>query len=225
MDRRVLTDWELLLKSGGRLVSEPGGNASRVSQSGFWEQAYQEGRAGWDLGHAALAFEDLLASPEAPKSGRVAVIGCGRGHDAILFARSGLDVVGFDFAPSAVDAARQSARASNVVADFVQADIFALPTRYRETFDYVVEHACFSAIDPARRPEYVEVVGSLLRQGGELIGLFFAHGQPGGPPFSTDANELRSLFENSFLEEELAAPDRSVERRRGHELFVRFRRR
>jgi SAM-dependent methyltransferase len=207
------------------VVTETSDDASRVSQSGFWEQAYQEGRAGWDLGHPALAFEDVLAGPEAPQPGRVAVIGCGRGHDAILFARRGFDVVGFDFAPSAVDAARQAARASSVAAEFVQADIFALPTRYHETFDYVVEHACFSAIDPSRRIQYVDVVRSLLHPDGELIGLFFAHGQPGGPPFSTDADELRTLFDNSFVAEELGPPARSVERRRGHELFARLRRR
>jgi SAM-dependent methyltransferase len=143
----------------------------------------------------------------------------------LLFARHGFDVVGFDFAPSAIDAARLAAREARRPAEFVQADIFALPAEYREAFDYVVEHACFSAIDPARRPEYVEVVRALLRPDGELIGLFFAHGQPGGPPFSTDADELRRLVGAAFAVEYLAPPARSVERRLGRELFARFRRR
>jgi SAM-dependent methyltransferase len=143
----------------------------------------------------------------------------------LLFARHGFEVVGFDFAPSAIEAARLAVREAGLAAAFVQADIFTLPPEYAQSFDYVVEHACFSAIDPARRPAYVEVVCSLLRPRGELIGLFFAHGQPGGPPFSTDADELRRLFDGAFAVEHLAPPARSVERRRGHELFARFRRR
>jgi methyl halide transferase len=206
-------------------VDEQDEGANRVNRVEFWEQAYQEGRAGWDLGHAALAFEDLLAGPEAPTPGRVAVVACGRGHDALLFARSGFDVVGFDFASSAVDAARQAARDANVVAKFIQTDIFALPSSYDGSFDYVVEHACFSAIDPSRRREYVQVVHSLLRPKGELIGVFFTDGQPGGPPYSTDAHELRRLTVDRFDVVQLRPPARSVERRRGHELFARLRRR
>jgi methyl halide transferase len=32
----------------------------------------------------------------------MAVLGCGRGYDALLFASHGFEVVGFDFAPMAI---------------------------------------------------------------------------------------------------------------------------
>ena len=194
-----------------------------VNQPDFWEAAYQEGRAGWDLGGPAPAFEQLLGGAKRPTPGRAAVIGCGRGHDALRFARDGFTVVGFDFAPSAVTAARRAAATAGLSAEFVQSDIFSLPTGYHEAFDYVIEHTCFCAIDPARRPDYVGVVQGLLRPGGELIGIFFAHGRPGGPPFTTDAADVRRLFAGLFTIETLG-PAASIESRRGQELFGRFRR-
>ncbi|HLZ10247.1 MAG TPA: methyltransferase domain-containing protein [Chloroflexota bacterium] len=199
-------------------------NSQPVSRPDFWESAYQEGRSGWDLGRPAPAFEQLLSGANRPTAGRAAVIGCGRGHDALHFARNGFAVVGFDFAPAAVAAARESATRECLSAEFVQEDIFRLPPEYRETFDYVIEHTCFCAIDPSRRPEYVEVVRGLLRPGGELIGVFFAHGRPGGPPYSTDAEEIRRLFAGQFAIETLESAT-SIESRRGQELFGRFRRR
>ena len=205
-------------------MSEIDTSDSRVNRAEYWEQAYLEGRTGWDLGQGAPSFEDLLAGPTPPTPGELAVIGFGKGHDALLFARHGFTVTGFDFAPSAVEAAQRAADEAHLAAQFVQADIFALPSIYHNRFDYVIEHACFSAIDPARRTDYVAAVQTMLRPGGELIGLFFAHGRPGGPPFGTSADELRRLVEGKFEIEQLAPAVRSVERRQGWELFARFRR-
>jgi SAM-dependent methyltransferase len=197
---------------------------SRVSRSEFWDQAYQEGRTGWDIGGPSPSFEDLLRDTNAPAPGRLAVIGAGKGNDALFFARHGFSVTGFDFAPLAVEEARNAARDAGIEARFVQADIFALPAEYDNAFDYLVEHACFCAIDPARRGEYVEAASKLLRPGGQLIGVFFAHDRSGGPPFTTDDAELRRLFGGVFQIEHLAPALRSVERRQGQELFGRFRR-
>jgi len=196
-----------------------------VSDPTFWDGLYQAGRSGWDLGRPSPPFEELLAGPAAPTAGRLAVVGCGRGNDALLFARHGFAVTGFDFAPSAVDAARAASASAGLHAEFVQTDIFAVPSSYHGAFDYVLENTCFCAIDPARRSEYVGVIHDLLRPGGELIALFFAHGRPGGPPFTTDAEEVRRLFDDSFVVEHLGPAANSAEPRRGKELFGRLRRR
>jgi hypothetical protein len=45
-----------------------------------------------------------------PPRGRVAVPGCGRGHDARFLASHGYETVGFDFAAPAVDEARRLAQ-------------------------------------------------------------------------------------------------------------------
>lgn len=206
-------------------MAKPEYQTNPVSDSSFWEERYQAGQPGWDLGRPAPAFEDLLSASDRPAPGRIAVVGCGRGSDAYLFARQGFAVVGFDFAPSAVEASRAGAASEGLTtAEFVRADIFAIPEAYRGSFDYVLEHACFCAIDPARRAEYVEVIRKLLRPGGSLIALFMAHGQPGGPPFTTDADEIRRLFGAAFEIERLEPPANSVESRRGKEILGILRR-
>ncbi len=62
----------------------------------YWEQRYQEGRTGWDLGQPAPPFGHLLAQQDAPQPGKMAVLGAGRGENALLFADRGFEVTGFD---------------------------------------------------------------------------------------------------------------------------------
>ena len=114
-----------------------------------------------------------------------------------MLAARGADVVAVDFAPTAMAEARALAAAEKLDIDFRQRDLFTLaddPERY----DLVVEHSCFCAIDPARRGEYVDVVADVLADGGELVGLFWNHGKPGGPPFTVDKAELAATVRGAF---------------------------
>jgi SAM-dependent methyltransferase len=189
-----------------------------------WEQRYQDGQTGWDLGDPAPPFVTLLQSVDAPAPGRMAVLGAGRGHDALLFADRGFEVVGFDLAPSAIAAATQAAQIRQISTRFLQRDIFALEPEFAGQFDYVLEHTCFCAIAPELRTDYVNLVKWLLRPGGELIALFWAHSMPGGPPFGTTVDELQQRFATRFelIAFELAI--NSVPSRQGAEYLARFRR-
>lgn len=195
-------------------------SASNVP-SDVWEAKYQSGITRWELGQAAPPFVDLLKSADAPVSGRVAVLGAGRGHDAMLFAAHGFEVVGFDFAPSAIRDASQIAEAKGVTVQFLQRDIFALG-EFDHQFDYVLEHTCFCAIDPTQRPAYAQVVANLLRPHGELIALFWAHIRPGGPPHGTTLKEIRSLFTPLFDTSYLRPVFNSIPSRRSEEYLARF---
>lgn len=194
-----------------------------ITQPNFWEKRYQEKSTRWDLGQAAPAFVTLLDSPNAPEAGKTAVLGCGRGYDALLFADRGFEVVGFDFAPSAIADAKLLAEARNSTAQFLQQDIFDLDKEFPQAFDYVVEHTCFCAIPPERRPEYVQLVGSLLRPGGELLAIFFTHTRPGGPPFATTPDAIRQDFGIDFDILTLDPIANSVTSRQGVEHFGRLR--
>jgi methyl halide transferase len=191
----------------------------------FWEARWREGQTGWDLGQPSPPFEALLDRQDAPRPGRVAVVGCGRGHDALLFARLGFEAVGFDFAPTAVAAARALAAEQGVAARFEVADFFELPREWAGQFDYVLENSFFTAIAPARRAAYAAVVAALLRPGGELIGLFRDHDRPDGPPHGTSEAELRSLLAGAFEVVAVGPAPRAHERRQGEELLLRARRR
>ena len=187
----------------------------------FWEQRYQEGRTGWDLGQGAPPFVHLLNSATAPKPGRMAVLGAGRGHDALLFAKYGFEVIGFDVAPSAIAVATESAQAQAASAQFLQRDIFSLAQEFAGEFDYVLEHTCFCAIAPDLRPAYVKLVRKLLRPQGEFIALFWAHDMPGGPPFGSTPEELQQLFAADFDIISFTPAVNSVESR-SNEYLARF---
>lgn len=189
----------------------------------FWEGRYQRGESRWDLGEPSPVLTGHLSRPDAPPPGKAVVLGCGSGQDALWLAASGFEVTGIDFAPSALRAARSRAATIKLEVCFMQQDLFNLDRALLGQFDYVVEHTCFCAIAPDRRPDYVRVARSLLKPSGELLGVFFTHHRPGGPPFGSHAAELRRLFLPRFEILELTPTDESVPDRRGEEHWGRFR--
>ena len=193
---------------------------ARVSGPDFWEDLYARGGDGWELGGAAPSLVDVLDTTPPPK-GRVLVPGCGRGHDARLLAARGWDVVGVDFAPAAVAAARALARRDGVAVDFWEADLFTLDRDHARAFDGVWEYTCFCAIDPARRRDYVRAMAALLRPGGWLLACFFPlRTVAPGPPFPVTPGEVRRLFTPPFRIERAFAPLRSARDRQGREWMV-----
>jgi SAM-dependent methyltransferase len=159
--------------------------------------------------------------------GRVLVPGCGFGHDVRALAAQGAEVVGLDIAPSAVEGARRFPR----VADerYEVGDLFALPEPMRGAFDWVWEHTCFCAIDPARRADYVAAVHAALKPGGRLLAIFYL--DPGnaspeeGPPFEVSVAELDRLFLPWFELEREWLPRRAYPGREGREWMRVLRRR
>jgi methyl halide transferase len=195
-----------------------------IANPSYWEDRYQQGTTRWDLGQPAPPFVSWLSAQPAPLKGRAIALGCGRGYEALLFAAHGLQVVGVDFAPSAVATAQALAEQQGLSAQFIQRDIFELLPEFASSFDYVIEHTCFCAIDPAQRPAYVQLVRQLLQPGGEVLALFFTHTRPGGPPFGSTTEEIRQLFAADFQILELVPAHNSVPERQGEEHWGHLRR-
>jgi methyl halide transferase len=195
-----------------------------VQESSYWEQRYHEGSDRWDLGQPAPPFVSWLEShaTSLPR-GRVAVLGCGRGYDALLFASYGFEVVGFDFAPAAIVAATKNAASTGSSAQFLQRNIFDLSLEFPSHFDLVIEHTCFCAIAPEQRAAYVQLVHNILRPQGEFLGLFFTHDRPSGPPFGVTPNEIRQYFEPKFEILSLTPVTNSIPERQGEEHLGHFR--
>ena len=189
----------------------------------YWEQRYQENTAQWDIGMAAPPLASLLASSEAPIAGKTAVIGCGQGHDAILFAKHDFDTIGFDFAPSAITLGQKLSQKMEISIQFLQRDIFELPKEFAASFDYAIEHTCFCAIRPEQRLDYVNMVQSILKPTGELIALFWAHNRPDGPPFGVTLEEIKDLFSASFDTSNISQVNNSIASRNREEYLARFR--
>ena len=108
-----------------------------------WDNRYQTQTDRWDLGCPAPPFVHLLDSPHAPKPGRIAVLGCGSGQDAMLFATEGLDVVGFDFASSAIDKATAAVRSRGLQnIQFLQRNIFYVEPDFNRSEERRVGKEC-----------------------------------------------------------------------------------
>jgi SAM-dependent methyltransferase len=159
-----------------------------------WEAQYQKGETPWEKGASSPGLVDFLAAERI--AGRVLVPGCGLGHDVRALATQGAEVLGLDLAPSAVAAASAFPLAGNE--RYELGDLFALPGHLCGAFDWVWEHTCFCAIDPALRPAYVESVQRALKPDGQLLAIFYL--DPGndspdeGPPFEVSIAELDRLF-------------------------------
>lgn len=190
----------------------------KLSDSDFWTDIYNEGNPGWDLGEPAAAFTDMIQRIKLPKS-RILVLGCGSGHDAALFAKAGHVVTAVDFSAGAIEKAK-SLYGSIETLNFLQQDIFTLPQEWNGTFDVIIEHTCFCAIDPHRRKEMVKLWRRLLHEEGQLMGVFFAMLKRAGPPYGSSEWEIRELLKDSFQFLFWGRWRSSIPRREGRELFV-----
>src|SRR5690606_14686512 len=71
-----------------------------------WDQAYSEGRTGWDLGEAHPSLPSISAQLKLNRC-RVLVLGCGAGHDAAYFAKQGHFVTAVDWSDEALKRAQE----------------------------------------------------------------------------------------------------------------------
>ena len=191
-----------------------------VSAPAFWEDLYAQGRDGWEMGRPAPPLVDFVEATPPPR-GRVAVPGCGRGHDARFLAARGYDVTGFDFSPAAVHAAETLARDEHVDVAFEQRDVFALGRDAAHAFDGAWEYTCYCAIDPRRRDEYVRALATIVKPGGWLLACFFPlRSVAPGPPFPVARAEITRRLARHFRIARAFAPVRSAHGRQGREWVV-----
>ena len=188
----------------------------------FWEDIYLAGEAQWDLQGSTPIFKNL--SNNLPL-GNLCIIGCGRGYDAIEFAKKGFKVTAVDFASSAILSLKKMAEDENVSLQIIERDIFTLMPDYENSFDYVIEQTCFCAIHPSRRKEYEVIVKGILKVGGHLVGLWFPLDKDikeDGPPYGTTIDDVKSIFRNGWEITKEEFSEHSIKPRRGREKLMIF---
>lgn len=84
-------------------------NSSSVNSQEFWNEKYLNREDNWELNHPTQVFVELINSPFGLEKGKLLVLGCGSGHDAILFAENGFKVTANDFSSQAISRARKNA--------------------------------------------------------------------------------------------------------------------
>ncbi len=190
------------------------------AEAGFWDLRYQADFIPWDAGRAPKNLREWIAASPARRS--VLVPGCGSAWDVRFLAEAGWDVLGLDFSPAAVAAAREvlgphagRARQGDVFAPIAEAP-----------FDGVYERAFLCALPPRMRQAWGVRMAELVRPGGELAGYFFFGDAERGPPFPLGGQaELDGLLTGAFTREEDAAVADSIEVFAGRERWQVWRRR
>ncbi|MFM9047668.1 MAG: methyltransferase domain-containing protein [Cyanobium sp.] len=188
-----------------------------------WDQRYREGSDGWELGRPAPPLEQALRrDPRIPKPpARVLVPGSGRGHEAALLAALGFNALGLDVSGEGLAEARRIHGAGGPHLRWLQADLLDREALARAglgaaSLGGVVEHTCFCAITPEQRPAYLAQMHHLLEPGGWLLGLFWCHSRPGGPPYGSDPLALAMQIREAGFNERIWEPARgSVDGREG----------
>ena len=190
-----------------------------VEKENFWSEIYRNEEPRWDLGKPNPILKDIIPQLKLPRS-KILVLGCGSGNDAAHLARCGHIVTAIDFSPEAIGQAKE--RYSDVPdLQFELADVFHLSEKYHGQFDLVFEHTLYCAINPSQRTQLTKIWKACLAPSGHLLGIFFAHHKPFGPPYGGSEWEVQQrLHKNGFKPLYWNRWRHSLEKRMGKELVV-----
>ena len=111
-----------------------------VSNPNFWNQRYKDNNTRWDIGQPTPIVTDYLKKNK--HIGKVCILGCGTGYDAIEFALNGNDVYAVDFSIEALNRLR-TIKPNNLKLKLVHQDIFDLASKYKNYFDLVLSIHAF----------------------------------------------------------------------------------
>lgn len=155
----------------------------------------------WDIGRPQPVFLGLL--DEGAIRGRVLDAGCGTGEHTLMVAARGVDAVGIDVSPRAIELAKGKAADRGVAARFLVWDALALADLH-EQFDTVLDSGLFHVFDDERRARYVTSLAAVLRPRGRVLLACFSDRQPGhwGPRRVSQA-ELREAFADGWTIESI----------------------
>ncbi len=171
----------------------------------FWQDRFDRGDLPWDRGQVSPQVAAWLAAGVLQAGQRVAVPGCGSGHEVLALAQAGCKVVGVDYAQGAVDLSRArllgagSSAAQAAAERLVCADV--LQWQPAEPLDAVYDQTCWCALHPDRWSDWAAQLHRWIRPGGSLCLLAMqalrdnaAEGVIEGPPYHLDIHMLRALL-------------------------------
>jgi len=166
---------------------------------GFWQQRFERQQTPWDRGSAGPQIARWISDGTLAPGLRIAVPGCGSGHDALAMAQAGCVVTAIDYADAAVALTRQRLAAAGATAEVVPADVLAWQPAL--PLDAVYEQTCWCALHPDHWQAYSQRLHHWLRPGGRLLMLAMQCLRPGaaegrieGPPYHMDIQMLRALL-------------------------------
>jgi methyl halide transferase len=167
----------------------------------FWQQRFEQRQTPWDRGAPGPQLLQWLREGALAIGERIAVPGCGSGHDVLALAQAGCTVTAIDYADAAIALTRE--RLGTHAATIVQADVLQwLPDA---PLDAVYEQTCWCALHPDHWVAYAAQLHRWLRPGGRLLLMAMqcrrdsaGEGRIDGPPYHMDINAVRALLPASL---------------------------
>jgi SAM-dependent methyltransferase len=157
---------------------------------------YRLGYTPWERYGSAAAgsIAARLDREEAERSrplGRALDLGCGRGQYTPDLARRGWDVVGIDYVPRAIEAAR---RKSVPGARFEVADVTDLHVEELGTFDFFLDVGCIQGLDASQRLAAGRSITSVANPQATLLMMEFSPGPIRSFAGGVSAEEVAEAF-------------------------------
>jgi SAM-dependent methyltransferase len=148
----------------------------------------------WDTGITPPEVVEAIEGPNALTPGRALDLGCGTGTNSLYLARHGWEVVGVDFAATAIHRARRKAKAARLAVDFYAADVTRLDF-IQPPFDLALDIGCFHTLDAGGQARYRDQLRRLLRPGARF--MLYAFGPRRGRlgEIGTTPEGIRQLFQ------------------------------
>jgi SAM-dependent methyltransferase len=174
--------------------------------SGMFEAIYVGAEAGeakppWDYGAPRPQLVEWAEARDLAGGGREAlVVGCGYGADAEFLSRLGFRTTGFDFAPTAIAAARRKYPASKV--NYLVANVLDLPREWQRRFDLVVESLTVQSMPPEQHTAAAQNIAALVAPEGTLLVLATTRDEGSevkGPPWPLTRAELEEFASGGLI--------------------------
>jgi len=144
-------------------------------------------------------LQSYLEDKAQTHKGKALVVGCGLGDDAHALELAGYEVVAIDVSEVALEIAKKRSVGSSI--KYEKQDIFDMPQKYDEYFDFVFEALTIQSLPREFREKMVEAVVKTLAPNAKL--LVVAHQKQRdfeGPPWPLTQEEI-DLFKGHGLKE------------------------
>ncbi|WP_101757311.1 class I SAM-dependent methyltransferase [Oceanicoccus sp. KOV_DT_Chl] len=165
-------------------------NQAGMSIERFKEE--YEGQPAWDVGKPQKYFVEVFSesAPDSP----VLDLGCGTGDLSEFVAGLGSEVLGVDFAPRAIDLAKERFSSPHHNLSFKVHDAFKLE-ELETKFGTILDCCFFHMLDDEARIKYSNILKSILKPGGKVYMLNFAVALPTpNAPRGVTESDIRSTF-------------------------------
>ena len=125
-------------------------------------QYWYFGQPKWDTG---ISPPELLDFIEKHKPARAIDIGCGTGTNVITLAKAGWQVTGVDFAPRAIQLAKQKLKSTKTQAELYVSDATRLKGIVGP-YELALDIGCFHSIPKAGKADYLQQLQRILAPNG-----------------------------------------------------------